>query len=91
MLEPLSKRTIMIDPDENKEIYINDIKTEDMINYIEKYHPADKKSFATKVFEKSDTYNHFTAKNIFLKTYFPESLAKSEKERVSDKLLSWLD
>lgn len=91
MLEPLNKRTIMIDPKAGKEIYINDIKTEDMIEYIENYHPEDKKAFAAKVFENSNSYNHFTAKNIFLKTYFPEALAKSEKERVSDKLLSWLD
>lgn len=91
MLEPLKNRTIVIDPENDKEIYINDIKTEDMINFIEKYHPEDKKAFAAKVFENSDTYNHFTAKNVFLRTYFPDALAKSEKQRVSDKLLSWLD
>ena len=53
---------------------------QEILHYIEKYHPNDKKAFAEKISEKQP-YNHFFAKNVFLKEYFPEALAKGDKEK----------
>ena len=78
----------------NKETFekkdINCLTSNDIFTYIEKYHPEDKKLFAETILEECDnSYNHMIAKNIFLKSYFPEVTNINKISPTLEKLLSW--
>ncbi len=69
---------------------IDKITTNDMITFIEKEHPEDRKKFAKLVFDNTKVYNHMAAKNKFLQLYFPEVLKKEVQPKISDTIYSWL-
>lgn len=77
----------------DKNININKLTANDMKEYIETMYPEDKKEFSEDVFKNGPVYNHFRAKNIFLKRYFPEVTGKKveqENSAVQD-FRSWLN
>ena len=77
----------------NRNININRLTAFDMEVYIEKNHPEDKRNFSEEVFNASPVYNHFRAKQIFLRRYFPEVLKRKEKVENAAVLefRNWLD
>ena len=74
-------------------VNINKITLDDIVLFIEKEHPKDKKKFAELVFNKAKKeYNHFRARKVFLSLYFPETLERQEKTvSPSEKIRGWLE
>ena len=77
----------------NKNININKLTANDIKEYIETTCPEDRKAFSEEVFKNSPVYNHFKAKNIFLKKYFPEVMEKKiePENNAVQSFRSWLD
>ena len=76
-----------------KNININKLTANDIREYIETTHPEDRKAFSEEIFKDGPVYNHFKAKTIFLKKYFPETMEKKtevENSAVHD-FRSWLN
>ena len=68
---------------------ISELTANDIITYMQTRPQEEKKAFASKVFEKSSQYNHFRAKSIFVKTYFPQAVEKENTPLISDTIKSW--